>query len=266
MKIAVIGGGSMGLAFVQAWLENDILKADSIIVIESSAARRAVIQDQVPLRVEENLESVKDAGVIFIAVKPQDFPAAAKNLSQFLKPEQVVVSIMAGVPVSAISSKLNGHARIARVMPNLPVIIGSGVSAYYVDNSMEHVAVNIIDQLLRAGGVTLRLPSEDLLNAVTAVSGSGPGYIYYFLKAGMEAASEFGFDEEQAKTLIAQTVLGATTLWIKQQRSPQELCDQVTSKGGTTEAALKYMEDKKVGQILKEALIEAHSRAEKLSL
>lgn len=266
MKVAVIGGGSMGSAFIKCWVNKKILPKENICVIESNPEKATRISSEYSVNVSNDLTEVQDYQIIFIAVKPQDFDSLACKLTEIVKPEQFLVSIMAGLSLKIVSDKLNKHRRLARVMPNLPIICAGGLSAYYSVPEVEHVALNILEQLLKAGGEVIRLDNESLLNSVTALSGSGPGYIFYFLKYLMKSATEFGFNEEQAKSIIAQTMKGSIELWIHDGRPAEELCSAVTSRGGTTEAALAHFDKHNLGTKLEEGIMQARLRADKLSL
>ena len=265
MKIAVIGAGAMGLAFMRSWIESSIQSAENLIIIDKAAQRREIIKSELGVLPEQDLARIKEAQLIFIAVKPQDFSVLAEELNAVINQQQLIVSIMAGISLSKLSQSLNGHTRLARVMPNLPIIISSGICAYYADPSLEPVALNILEQLLKAGGEVLRFDDENLLNAVTAISGSGPGYIFYFLNILSQICAEFGFTEEQSRALISKTINGSVELWNKDSRSPHELCELVTSKGGTTEAALSHFDSNQIGKILSDAIKKAKDRAEELA-
>ncbi len=265
MKVALIGGGSMGMAFVRSWLTNEVLTLENVFIIESSANQVEKVRSELPVKIDSNFNSLKDADFIFIAVKPQDFELLAKDISSIIKPDQIVVSIMAGVPISHISELLNAHQRIVRVMPNLPILVSRGISAYYINQNLEQVAANILEQLLKSGGDVLRLENENLLNAVTAISGSGPGYVFYLLQHLMEVSKELGFSQDQSISLLSSTFKGSIKLWQKDSRSAEELCKAVTSKGGTTAAALAHFEENKIGQALKEGIHKAKIRADELA-
>jgi pyrroline-5-carboxylate reductase len=264
MKIAVIGAGSMGMAFVRSWLTKEIHPKEDIVIVESSAKRIEEVLSECQIQITSDYSTVKDAQIIFIAVKPQDFKAAAKDLVKVINKQQIIVSIMAGVTIQTVKDSLGLHAGVVRVMPNLPILTASGISAYYPDPSVEAVMINILDQLLKAGGEVLRLDSEELLNAVTATSGSGPGYVFYILDHLMQTSKELGFNEEQARHLISATIKGAVDLWLKDGRSAEELRKAVTSKGGTTEAALLHFDESNLGKILKDGILKANARAGEL--
>ena len=148
MEIAVIGAGSMGMAFVRCWLSKEILVKENIYLIESSEQRIKDVKSEISLQIENQLSAISDCQFVFLAVKPQDFETVAKELANHLKPDQVIVSIMAGVKISKISKLLNSHTAIIRVMPNLPILVAAGISAYYAASSIDHVIINIFEQIL----------------------------------------------------------------------------------------------------------------------
>lgn len=263
MEYAFIGGGNMGRALAAALIVNKICPATDILVVDPDGAarqRNAELGCRVGERADEEIGA---APVVLLAVKPQSAPALFGELKPLLAPGQVVVSIMAGVTIGAVQSGL-GHEAVVRVMPNTPAQIGLGMNVYYAAPAVSAAQLRGVEALLQASGQTLAVASEDAIDAATAISGSGPAYVFFFAEHWMQAALKLGFTADQAEQLVQQTLTGATALW-KHQRVPvATLREQVTSKGGTTAAALEHFQQRAIGQHLEEGIDRAYRRAKEL--
>jgi len=230
-----VGGGNMGYALAAALIRRkvcapqDITVADPIDAIRKRAAVLGCLVTERPTH--------SDGRVVVLAVKPQQAQEAMQALTGSLKPDQVVVSIMAGVRLATIQAAMK-HQAIVRVMPNTPAQIGLGMNAYYADPVVTAKQLEPVHAMLSASGEALLVASEDLIDAATAVSGSGPAYVFYLAEHWMRAAEALGFSPTQATALVRQTLRGATELWQSSGISAKQLREQVTSKGGTTAAAL----------------------------
>jgi pyrroline-5-carboxylate reductase len=186
-----------------------------------------------------------------------------EQLRPHLQTGQVVVSIMAGVPIAALQSGL-GHEAVVRVMPNTPAQVGLGMNVYHAAPAVGSAQLRAVEALLQASGEALAVQDEDAIDAATAISGSGPAYVFYVAEHWMNAATALGFSAEQAAQLVQQTLIGATALW-KEARVPvATLREQVTSKGGTTAAALEHFEQHQVGAHLEGGMARAYQRAKEL--
>ena len=202
---------------------------------------------------------------MILAVKPQDFKELAESLRKVVDPSCVVLSIMAGTEISFIQSSLN-HSFIVRAMPNLPVEISMGMTAFTGSNELTHDQIMLVENLLSTTGRTLYLKEEKQLNAVTALSGSGPAYFFYFMKYLVDAGVKMGLDEHVSSILAKQTMLGSFHLINNGQKTLDEYIASVASKGGTTEAALKTFNEHQMGEVIVSALQNAENRAEELSI
>jgi pyrroline-5-carboxylate reductase len=256
-----IGGGNMGHALASALIRQGVCLPGNIGVADPfpEARRRAealgCVVTETPTRT--------DARVVVLAVKPQQAAEAMAALAGRLEARQVVVSIMAGVKVAAIQAA-TGHRAVVRVMPNTPAQVGLGMNVYHAAPGVTADQLAPVDALLRASGEALAVGSEDLIDAATAVSGSGPAYVFYFAEHWMRAAEGMGFTGDQARLLVQQTLKGATELWRSSGATPGVLRQQVTSKGGTTAAAIESMESAQVGSAIQTGVQRAYERAKEL--
>lgn len=263
MKYAFIGGGNMGSAMAAALVQRGLCAAAEILVVDPDAARQAQHR-----AAGYAVAAVVDAAVgrvpvVVLAVKPQTAPDAFAQLKPLLGPGQTIVSIMAGITMAALSAGL-GSERLVRVMPNTPAQVGLGMNVYMAAAGLDAAALTPVEQLLGACGEALRVESEDAIDAATAVSGSGPAYVFYVAEHWLKAAQELGFTAEQAARLVQQTLLGATTLWQQGGTPVGTLREQVTSKGGTTAAALGHFEAQAVGEHIRQGVHQAYRRAKEL--
>lgn len=265
-KIAIIGCGNMGLIYANTFLRYKIVTKENLLLVAKSTDRQeSLAKMNIGKAVICGDESIKESNIIIIAVKPQDFNSLALSLKNMLRPDCVVLSIMAGTEIAFIQSQIN-HQYIVRAMPNLPVEINMGMTAFTSSAELPHDKILLVENLLSTTGRTLFLKDEKQLNAVTALSGSGPAYFFYFMKYLIEAGIEMGFDEHVSSILAKQTMLGAFHLINNGQKSLDEYIQSVASKGGTTEAALKTFNEKEMGKTIVSALLNAEKRAKELSI
>ncbi len=200
------------------------------------------------------------ADVIFIAVKPFHAEKLFKIMKTLVNPEQILISIMAGVTLDFIKAA-TGLSKVVRAMPNLPAKVGMGLTSYTASEEVTRVELLTIESLLETTGKAILVSNENYIDASTGISGSGPAYVFYFMQSMMEAASQMGFSEKVSKVLVTQTFTGAVELFNQSDLSPNSWMDKVASKGGTTRAALDSMEDNNVKELIKEAAYAAFSRA-----
>lgn len=258
--MGVIGGGFMARAILAGAMAKGILTADEILVCDPSEESRAYFSKSGIDVSAENIDAVRQASYLLFSIKPQTFPKVAEALRGERFP--VVISIMAGKTKSGIRAA-TGAERIARVMPNLPCSIGAGMTA--VDTSeLTDDARNFVLGLFLSVGEVIET-TEDQLNAVTAVSGSGPAYIYLFLRAFIAAAQEQGLRRDQAETLVFQTMEGGLAMAKTSGKTLDELIAAVSSKGGTTVAALQSFQNDRFEQSISRAVAAAAKRAGELS-
>lgn len=259
-RLGVIGGGFMAYAILSGAIGSRFLASDEIVVSDPNSENLMRFAKLGIHTVSDNCALVKNCNYILVAVKPQAFPAVARELNGMQMP--VVLSIMAGKRKAAVSAALGG-AKVARIMPNLPCSVGEGVSAIdAIDLSSEEK--KFVFSLFDSVGRTLEI-EEGMLDAVTAVSGSGPAYVFLFLKSLTEAGVREGLTPMQAKALAVQTMKGAVKMAENSEASFEESIAAVTSKGGTTAAALACFERDGFAGIVESAVSAAVRRAEELS-
>ena len=265
MRIAIIGGGNMGSTYAKAFVQSNIVKKEDLLIIEKHQEKITdLINFTQALIIPSITAIIKDYEIIIIAVKPQDFRAMSEELKEHLQKHQLIISIMAGITIEKIQSLLN-HEVVVRAMPNTPAQLGFGITAFTARSGMSYENISIVDTLLETTGKSIFMKDEVQLDAVTALSGSGPAYFYYFVKNMIEAGKQMGIDEAVASMLVKQTMLGSFQIINNSKLTLDEMIKMVASKGGTTEAALLKFEDNNVGESIVLALKAAESRAKELS-
>ncbi|AJR03821.1 pyrroline-5-carboxylate reductase [Siansivirga zeaxanthinifaciens] len=261
MKVLVIGAGNMGLTYAEGMSKSKLLKKRNIMVLDNSEEKLEALNKIAHFDAYSELaDCVPQADIIFVAVKPYH----AESLFQAIKPmvnnDQIIVSIMAGVTINSITS-LTGVTKVVRAMPNLPAQIGQGLTSFVASPDVTKIELLTVDSLLGTTGKSIQVDNENLIDASTGISGSGPAYVFYFMQSMMEAAMQMGFSKNDATLLVSQTFTGAVELFSQSNLSPNSWMDRVASKGGTTRAALDSMEDNNVNELIKEAAFAAFNRA-----
>jgi len=264
MNVTFIGGGNMARALLGGLIARGHATA-AFAVVDVDAEARATVAARFGVATFAAIEpaAVASADVIVIAVKPHHVRTAARELATFLK-RQVVLTIAAGIRLSDLSRWLLGYRRLVRAMPNTPALIGAGIAALYALPGVDSEGRAHAASVLEAVGGILWCEREDELNAVTAVSGSGPAYVFYFLEALEQAALELGFEPAEARRLAYATFSGSIRLAEQSDSEPSLLRAQVTSKGGTTERAIAVLNDAAVKSVIVAAVKAAAARAKEL--
>jgi pyrroline-5-carboxylate reductase len=263
MRIAFLGGGNMASALIGGLLARGYERG-SICVIEVSPAARERLAAQHGVRTSPAPDAgALEAETLVLAVKPQDLKAALAGLSGGVR-GKLVISIAAGVRLEALSRWLDGHRRLVRCMPNTPALIGAGITALHALPEVSAEERRTAQAILGAVGEIVWVTDERLLDPVTAVSASGPAYVFWFIEQLAASAENLGLPRDVASKLALHTVLGAAKLAMQSSDSPEVLRKQVTSKGGTTEAALKVFEQEKLAQRFARALEAASRRGAEL--
>jgi pyrroline-5-carboxylate reductase len=260
--IAFIGGGNMASALIGG-LRRAGRPAEGIVVVEPFEGQREKLKQAFGLQAQAAADArLAGAGTVVWAVKPQLFAEAAAPCAAYVG-GALQVSVMAGIRCDAIV-RASGSARVVRAMPNTPALIGRGIAGLYATPQVDEAARADVAALFAPTGQTLWLAREQDLDAVTALSGSGPAYVFYFLEAMMQAATEMGLSEAEGRQLAQQTFAGAAALAEQSPLHPAALREQVTSKGGTTHAAVSALEASGVKAAFVQALHAARRRAEEL--
>jgi pyrroline-5-carboxylate reductase len=263
VRICFLGGGNMATALIGGLIAKGS-DARSISVIEMSPAAREKLGAHYPV----HLSTAPDAAmqrseVLVLAVKPQDMKRALASVLGFSK-DKLVVSVAAGITLKSLSRWLDGHRKIVRCMPNTPALIGAGITALYASPEVGEDERKRAESILRAVGEVVWMPEERLLDPVTAVSASGPAYVFWFIEQLAASAEKLGIPKEAALKMAKQTVLGAAQLASQSAESPETLRRNVTSKGGTTEAALKVFDEEKLAERFHRAVAAASRRGEEM--
>ena len=263
LKIAFIGGGNMAQALISG-LADKLIPANQIHVVDVHAETLRSVEKKWGVTTAATAGAeVSAVDVIVLAVKPQQMHDVASSIAPAIK-NQLILSIAAGIRADDLSRWLGGHQAIVRTMPNTPALIGQGITGMVALAGVSDQQRTIADTILRAVGQTVWLESENQIDAVTAVSGSGPAYVFYFLEAMQQAAVELGLSAEQGRSLAQATFLGASALASASDESLATLRERVTSKGGTTYAALTSMNDDAVQAAIIKALKAAAQRGAEL--
>lgn len=265
MRLVIIGGGNMGGAILLALVKADAVSPENILLIEPDQEKRENLTKTTNCVSQAEIdETIRGYDLLLIAVKPQAATPAMELLAQWILPHQLVISVMAGISLETMQSALV-QTKLVRVMPNIPTLIAKGMSIFFASSDVEKEEREWVKTLFSACGKCLEAKDEDAIDAATAISGSGPGYLFYFAEQMTASAKSLGFSATDAQLLVQNTIRGATLLWESQQVSPETLRQQVSSPGGTTLAALNHFEEKKVGESIKDGIQLAYQRAKELS-
>jgi pyrroline-5-carboxylate reductase len=259
MKIGFIGGGNMGSAIIAG-----IYKTHKICVCEADKKKAAALKRKYKVCLCDIACIAQGCDVIILAVKPQGMAEVLEVLSSSLRRDVLVVSIAAGITTRFLEKNLPPKTRVIRTMPNMPAQVGQGMTGITKGRNATDKDVKGAAKIFDQVGKTLVM-DEKMLDALTAVSGSGPAYVFYFLECMVGAARSVGFSQEQAIMLVRQTVSGSFHLMAELKECPLELRKKVTSKGGTTEAAMKVFEAAKTAKIFKDAMMAAKKRGRELA-
>ena len=264
-RIVFIGAGNMGEALVKGLLANMVCTPDNVTVADVSEERLDYFRRTFGVQVErDNARAAAEAGVCILAVKPQVMGEVLASLRGQLPAYALVVSIMAGKRTTSIEDGLGERPRVVRVMPNTPALVGAGASAICAGRWASEGDLSLTESLFRSVGIVVRVKEEDM-DAVTAVSGSGPAYIFLVMEAMREAAKQLKLDETAARALITATIEGSARLASATGETPKVLRERVTSKGGTTAAALDVLVARGFFDTLVDAIKAAHARSVELS-
>ncbi len=264
MKIAVIGGGVMGEVMLSAILDKGLATPQAISVSDIKEARLQHLREKYGVTVvASNRLAVEEGDIVILAIKPQNLVAVMTELSGHLQPNQLVLSIIAGARINTLSLGLN-HSLVVRVMPNTPAQIGEGVSVWTATAEVTEQQKGWAASILGAMGKEIYVADEEYIDMATAVSGSGPAYIFLFAESLVDAAVHIGLPRDMAQELVLQTMLGSGHLVQKSGKQPAELRRMVTSPGGTTAEALLQFEKGGFSDLILQAVIAAYNKAKGL--
>ena len=260
MKVLIIGYGNMGKTYANSFISSRFIKPEDIHVLVRNDFSN--VETVIPKSNFSTIPSEKigDFDILILAVKPQDFVVLAKSIQPFLKDSQIIFSVMAGITLAKLSSELSCE-KVVRSMPNIPTQIGMGMTVFTASAAVDRKELFIIQNLINTTGKSVYVENEKLIDAATAISGSGPAYVFYFMQSMIKAAVDLGFNESEAELLVNQTFMGSVAIQNSYSLSNEEWIKKVASKGGTTERALKVFENGGLEKTIVDAVKAANNRA-----
>lgn len=259
--IGIIGGGNMGEALIKGLVEKKLFASSSILVCEADAKRAQSLKEKYRISVKDLNTVIIQSSTVILAVKPQDMEIILSEIAE--ADDKLFISIAAGLTTKYFEKRL-GKVRLVRAMPNMPALIGEGMTAICRGRYATGIDMREAGRVLAAVGGVLEF-QEKYMDAITAVSGSGPAYVFLFVQQWIAAAKSLGLREEDARRLVLGTLIGSAHLLLKAGFSPSDLRAKVTSKGGTTQAAMDVFFKGKFDQLMKKALLAAKKRAKELA-
>ena len=263
MKLTVIGGGNMGLTYAKG-IKKARLLDETISILDKGDGFENIKTKEPNFNVFNSADKcIPDSDIILIAVKPFHAQNVFDEIKALTNEKQLIISVMAGVKVSTIQNGLN-LSKIVRCMPNLPAMIGKGMTGFTSSETVTYEEEGMVEKLLSSTGEALKVESEDDIDKITGLSGSGTAYILYFMEGLINAAKEFGFSDEAAKQLVTQTFDGAVELFRQNELTTAEWIGKVCSKGGTTIEAIKSFESNNVKDSIRKGANAAYKRAVEL--
>lgn len=260
-KIAIIGFGVMGKAIVSSLINQGKTEAKSLVVVEPTSERLEMLSKEFGISGHEESDGViGDADIVILAVKPQGFKNVARALNDNLKPDALVLSIIAGVPLKDLVEKL-GVKQIVRAMPNTASQIGMGITVWAKTEQVNEEKKEIAAEIIRTLGDEIFVEEESYLDMATALSGSGPAYVFLFMESMIDAGVHLGFPRRIAEKLVVQTIRGSAEFFLQNHEHPARLRNDVTSPGGTSAEALYYLEKAGFRTAISRAIWAAYERS-----
>jgi pyrroline-5-carboxylate reductase len=264
--IAFIGAGNMAGALIRGLLQ-DGHPAERIIAVDPDRQKLDVFSSESGINcTTDNAAAVSAADIVVLAVKPQIVASVAQDLASAVQKQQpLVISVAAGIRIEHIQHWLGPDCAIVRTMPNTPAMLQAGATGLFASDRVSEEQRSLAESLMRAVGITIWVEHEGLIDAVTALSGSGPAYFFLFMEQMIRSARKLGLGDEEATLLTLQTALGAARMALESDDSPATLRAKVTSPGGTTEQAIRVFEQEGLERIVKQAMTAARDRSIELS-
>lgn len=265
MKIAFVGGGNMATALISSLFASRH-NIDRVQVADPGSAKREHLRKRWPVTCFNNAtEAIEGMDALVLAVKPQVLPSVLEEIGSLVNDQQLVISIVAGIHTSQIAARLKHNPPIIRTMPNTPALIGLGITGMYARINCNLAQREMTQNLMESAGEVVWLDKESLLDVVTAVSGSGPAYFYYLIECLRNAGTKLGLPADVAAKLALHTAYGASTMALQSDVDVTELRQQVTTPGGTTEAAFKQLDAGHFEQLVERAIEAATKRGQELA-
>ncbi|MDP2684728.1 MAG: pyrroline-5-carboxylate reductase [bacterium] len=250
IKIGIIGGGVMGEVMIKSFRQELKISGRNILVMDSNAIKLNKLSKKYKIKTTNNFsEMISSSKIIFLAIKPQQFNSVAKELSGQLSANQIIVSIMAGISLSGIKKKL-AHKKVIRTMPNLAAQINSAVTLWLADKSISKADRLVIKNILSSFGYEMEVYSDNKIDSLTLVTGSGPAYLFYMAEILEKFTRQQGVSSTQAKKIVIEMISGAMVLYMQSSDDAEKLRKKVTSKGGVTEAMFDIIERKYQSNII----------------
>jgi len=263
--LSIIGIGRLGEAIAGSLLRSGWTTAQQVVCTDVDSGRVAEVSAMLGIRSAATAREAVEAGeLLLLAVKPQSMRELLAEIAPFITTAHTVVSVAAGIPLAVMQDALPEGTAVVRVMPNTPILVGEAMSAMTAGPTVDPERLDLVESLLAEVGQVVRV-SEDAMDAVTAVSGSGPAYVFFLAEAMTAAAQNLGLPPEQARTLVEQTILGAATLLREDGRSAADLRAMVTSPNGTTQAAIETLQAHDVTAAFNAAIAAAARRSQELA-
>lgn len=264
-KFTFIGAGNMAEAMIRGLITAERAEPDAITAVDISEARRIRMKDTYRVKTAtESATAVKDADIIVIAVKPNVVMTVIEEIATSLTPEQLIISIAAGIPLEKIESKLPGNIPVIRAMPNTPALVQQGMTGIAGGAHATDADMYTAEEIFYSIGA-VRVFNENMIDAVTAISGTGPAYVFYLMEAMIAAAIEQGMSPVSAHVLVEETIRGAGELMARTHEHPERLRQRVTTPGGTTQAAMDVLSANKVKEAFIKAIDAAAVRSRELA-
>mgnify|MGYP002023860118 FL=1 len=262
--VGVIGVGNMGAALVRGIIDRETETANAVIICDLDKVLVDRLCEDLGVVDGENAAKVAaSAELVVLAAKPQNLPILLDDISPSINADQTIMSIAAGVTTESIEKRLGRKTSVIRVMPNLPALVGEAVSVFCGGSHTSDSDFERVEAVLGAVGVSFEVP-EELMDPVTALSGTGPAYVFHTMEAMISSGVEMGIPPEMAQRLVLQTVFGAAQLAMDSDLDPTTLREAVTSRGGTTDAAISYLEEHHYTRLVIEAILAAMDRSKDL--
>ncbi len=262
--VGVIGVGNMGAALVRGIIDQETESAQSVVVCDLDQDRVDRLCDDLGVVDGGNAVHVAaSADLVVLAAKPQNLSALLGEISDSISANQTIMSIVAGVTTESIEESLGSKPSVIRVMPNLPALVGEGISVFCGGSHTAELDFERVEAVLSAVGVCFKAP-EELMDPVTALSGTGPAYVFHTMEAMIQSGVEMGMPSEMAERLVLQTIFGAAMLAMESDLDPTSLREAVTSRGGTTDAAISHLEEHDYTRLVVEAILAAMDRSKDL--
>jgi len=262
--LGVIGAGNMGQALIRGALKAGVVHRNHVVASRRNAAALQALQEELGIATTtDNAALLAECDVVLLCIKPQGFAELLAAHRELFRPDQLLISVAAGITTRSIEDAVGAPIPVIRVMPNTPALVGEGMSPYCRGRFANEGHALLSAQLLASVGKAVFV-REELIDAATAVSGSGPAYVFYLVEAMQRAGEALGLPEHLAQALVRQTILGAAKLVVESADSPAELRRKVTSKGGTTAAAISVFENSGTAETVRQAMTAAFKRAGEL--